>query len=205
MSNSNSKPDAASKSHSNSSSVASPTSQGHATAPLVMPPASLATAPPVPANAPNLEKGEYRELKHFNLQQIGLLPTLGAEVKGSTTWATDFGGLGLDQATMTSMVVGTAAIYTEDVNASAWMGYVQAIKALCTDSLLTQIELQEKILEVAVTKNPAIAQKYPTLAAFMSSRKAAAKKGLSTKKENSKKQAEEAPAPAAAPSAAAKS
>jgi hypothetical protein len=170
---------------------------------IFMPPSALGKAPLVPPGAPSLQKGQTRKARKLTREQVALLPTLGREFQNSKSWVPDFGNHAPGQALMLALVLGLVAIYSEGTNAEAWAEYLKALKMLCTESFLGQLDLLRPMFEAAYQNNSAVGNTYPTLPKFLASRKPAAAKAHATRRSNLKKKKAEQAGAAVPPSGSA--
>ena len=130
----------------------------------------------------------------MNLRQAALVGGLVSDFQKSTSWTTDFGSHVAPQATLIAMCLGTSMLLGEYANSRAWATYIAAVRALCVDSLVVQLEALGMMFRAALTQNPGLAQSYPDLQLYLSARASTGAKIRASKK----KAAAAATTPAAA-------
>lgn len=145
-----------------------------------------------PSGVRALTTEQRHKQKRLTQDQATGLPGLSQEISSSTTWTTDFGQYAPSQSMLVSMITGVGQLATEATAALDWSTYVNDEYAVCSTSLLEQVDTVGSILEGALKANPGLAKTYPQLITFLAARSRIAKKAAATRKQNQKTKEKEA-------------
>ncbi|HEY1959972.1 MAG TPA: hypothetical protein VGH28_30395 [Polyangiaceae bacterium] len=159
------------------SNVAAP----HAHAPLVEEQSGLFT-----------RKNVGRLLKPIATQVSGA-PGFVRELRGSKSYARDFGADAPAAADVADAVEIAAAWAAEAKNADAWAKFAQQQKEIAWNGALGLTNKLKTEWEHAVGNHPEIAASYPESGTFFGARKGVAARGLATRRANKKKKSATTP------------
>jgi hypothetical protein len=169
------------------------------TPPGDMPPAERAPATPAGWKAsPAKGRGKSRGPK-LTKGQITSESAAAKELAGSTTFTADFGPHTPPQATLAFLLANAAVWRVIWQGASQFATYAAEQRAAWDTAAQEQMAVFAPSFELAETREPVVAEKYPATAKFLGAKSEVAQRGASTRKAQAKAKAKAAEAPAPSP------
>ncbi len=159
--------------------------QGPKPVALQVPVTTPGTVPDTPANYQKLSGDQLRTLRRPTPEQARSMGVVSTEVGASNTYEDDFG----KKAPKIQPNLKTAAAWmTESERARRWADYSEDMAHLAADQVLGDQETFKLDYATAVHHDATIGERYPALAAFVSSRTVQAQRAAATRKKNIKAQ-----------------